>query len=111
MILSILAQEGAAPSQGGSSIVSALLPMVLIIAVFYFLLIRPQQKQQRRHREMVANAKRGDQVVTASGIHGKISAIDNDIVMLEIADGIEIKIDRNFIQMIAGYPLKEKKAA
>ena len=84
----------------------------LIFGVFYFLLIRPQQKQQKQHREMVASAKRGDKVVTSSGIHGTIQAIDDQIVMLEIADKVQIKIDRNFIQSIHGYvPAGQKKPA
>ena len=109
MITNAYAQDGAAPE--GAAGIASFLPMILVFAVFYFLLIRPQQKQQKMHRQMVSDAKRGDQVVTASGIHGKIAAIDDSIVMLEVAEKIQIKMDKNFIQNIIGYPAQEKKSA
>lgn len=110
MISSAFAQDGSAAASQGPAGLASLLPMVLIFAVFYFLLIRPQQKQQKLHRQMVADTKRGDQVITASGIYGKIAAIDDNIVMLEIADKMQIKMDKNFIQTIVGYKAEEKKS-
>lgn len=112
MISPAFAQDGGAASPGGAAGFASLLPMVLIFAVFYFLLIRPQQKQQKQHRQMVADAKRGDQVVTSSGLYGKIAAIDdtNNIVMLEVSDKLQLKMDKNFIQTIIGYKSEEKKS-
>lgn len=100
MIEQAFAQDG---SIGGGAGLASFLPLILIFAVFYFLLIRPQQKQQKLHRQMVKDAKRGDEIVTASGIHGTIEAIDDNVIVIQIADNVRIKMDRNFIQMIKGY--------
>lgn len=110
MISSAFAQDGGAGAPGGAAGFASFLPMILIFAVFYFLLIRPQQKQQKLHRQMVADAKRGDQVVTASGLYGKIAAIDDSIIMLELADQVQVKMDKNFISTIIGYKSEDKKS-
>ena len=73
------------------------LPLILIFVVFYFLLIRPQQKKAKEHRALLDSLKKGDQVITAAGIHGKVTGIDNNIVTLEIATGVNIKISKGFI--------------
>ncbi len=75
-----------------------LLPFVLIIVVFYFLLIRPQQKRQKQHREMVANIKKGDEVVTTGGTLGRISDVGENFVTLEVSTGVEIKVQSHAIQ-------------
>ncbi len=71
--------------------------MVAIFAIFYFLLIRPQQKKQKETKAMLANLAHGDTVVTAGGIHGKITAITDQVVTLEIADKVKIKVSRGHI--------------
>ncbi|MEM9421615.1 MAG: preprotein translocase subunit YajC [Pseudomonadota bacterium] len=81
---------GASPAGG---IVDLLIPMALMFVVFYFLLIRPQQNAQKKHREMIAAVKRGDTVVTAGGLVGKVvKASDDPEVMVEIADGVQVKV-------------------
>ena len=75
-----------------------LLPFVLIIVVFYFLLIRPQQKRQKQHREMVANIKKGDEVVTNGGTLGRVSDVGENFVTLEVSTGVEIKVQAHAIQ-------------
>ena len=72
-------------------------PMVLIFVVFWFLLIRPQQKKAKEHRAMVAALKRGDRVVTNGGIYGQVSHVADDHLMVEIADGVKIKIVRDAV--------------
>ena len=73
--------------------IGAFLPLILIFGVFYILLIRPQQKKVKQHREMLNNLKRGDKIITSGGIIGLINKVnDNKELLLEIADGIEIKI-------------------
>ncbi|MBN9507060.1 MAG: preprotein translocase subunit YajC [Altererythrobacter sp.] len=67
------------------------LPIVGMIAIFWFLIIRPQMRQQKAHREKVAGVKRGDQVVTAGGLVGKVIKVDDDYVELEIAQGVRVK--------------------
>ena len=85
------AQAAAAP--GSQGLVSFLLPIVLIFAVFYFLLIRPQQKKAKQHRDMVDAVKRGDRVVTAGGILGKVIKVGEEgRVTVEIADGVRIEV-------------------
>ena len=74
-----------------------LLPLVLIFVVFYFLLIRPQQKRAKQHRELVESLKTGDSVVTAGGIHGKVTAVQEGVVTLEVATGVKIKVNRTAI--------------
>jgi len=71
--------------------------LVVMFAIFYFLLIRPQQKRAKQHKELVENLKAGDQVVTAGGIHGKIVAVQDTLVTLEIASNVRIKISRSSI--------------
>jgi preprotein translocase subunit YajC len=86
-----------------SSIGMSFLPLLLIFGVFYLLLIRPQQKKMDELSRMVKSLKRGDRVVTAGGIHGKISKVldDNENVMVEIADGVQVKVVRSTISGLA----------
>jgi len=73
------------------------LPLVLMFAIFYFLLIRPQQKKAKEHKALLESIKKGDSVVTASGIFGKIMAVEDGIVSLEVATGVVIKIGKEHI--------------
>ena len=79
---------------GGGGFLALLPPMIMMFAIFYFILIRPQQKKQKETRQMLDALKEGDNVVTLSGIHGTIKKIKDDIVMLQIADNVRIKINR-----------------
>lgn len=74
-----------------------LLPMVLIFAIFWFLIIQPQRKQQKRHREFLGTLKKGDEVVTQSGILGRVFAVDDSEVVLEIADKVKIKMIKGYV--------------
>jgi preprotein translocase subunit YajC len=90
---------GAPPAGGGGgqSAIMNLVPLVFMFGIFYFLLIRPQQKKAKEHRVLIDALKKGDQVITAAGIHGKVTSVDENIVTLEIAPGINIKIGKGFI--------------
>ena len=86
---------------GGGDAFAQFLPFILIIVVFYFLLIRPQQKRAKEHRNMVANLRRGDKVVTAGGIVGKVSrAPDDGEIDVEIAEGVKVKVVRETISQV-----------
>lgn len=85
---------------GGQSPFASLIPLVLMFGIFYFLLIRPQQKKAKEHRAMMEALKKGDQVVTAGGIHGKITAVEETVVTLEIASGVNIKVNKGHIATI-----------
>ena len=87
--------------QGGGGL-EGLFPLIAIFAIFYFLLIRPQQKKAKEHREMLSRLRRGDQVVTAGGLHGKITALADNVVTLEIADKVRVKVSRSQIAGVIG---------
>lgn len=84
--------EGSAAAQGSG--LEALLPLLLLFVVFYFLLIRPQQKKVKEHKKLVAAIGKGAEVVTYGGLAGKIRALDENFVDLEIADNIVVKVER-----------------
>ncbi len=90
-LLSILLQ---APAGAGGSQWSGLLMMVVIIAIFYFLMIRPQQKRQKAVQKAREALSVGDKVVTAGGIYGKIKEIGDVYMLIEISDGVRIRIDK-----------------
>jgi len=77
------------------------LPLAAIFVIFYFLLIRPQQKRQREQESMVKAVAKGDDVVTAGGLHGRVTGATDDVLTLEIAnlkgERVRVKVDRNRI--------------
>lgn len=77
-----------------------LLPMIVIFAAFYFLLIRPQQKRQKAHTQLVAGLSVGDEVVTAGGILGKVTAVTDHYASLQIADNVEIKVQKSTVSAV-----------
>lgn len=77
-----------------------LLPMIIIFAAFYFLLIRPQQKKQKAHTELVGKLKAGDEVLTAGGILGVITATSDHYAIVKIADNTEIKIQKASVAQV-----------
>ena len=76
------------------------LPMIVIFVAFYFLLIRPQQKRQKAHNEVVGSLQTGDEVLTAGGILGKVTAVSDHYATLEIADNVEIKIQKSTVSSV-----------
>ena len=86
------------------------LPLILIFVVFYFLLIRPQQRKVKQHKEMLANLKRGDKIVTSGGIIGTINKVaDNRELTLEVAENVEIKIASGMVADLYVMPEVQKK--
>jgi preprotein translocase subunit YajC len=85
---------------GGMGAIQQFIPLVLMFAIFYFLLIRPQQKKAKEHRALLDNIKKGDLVITAGGVHGKVASVEDGIVGLEIATGVVIKITKSYIAAI-----------
>ena len=76
--------------------VSSLVPLVLLFGIFYFLLIRPQQQRAKAHQQMVQAVKRGDTVVTAGGLVGKVAKVKDDgEVIVEIADNVQERVLRS----------------
>src|ERR671914_426253 len=93
---------------GGSGGSPALLPQLVffaaIFAIFYFLLIRPQQKQRRDRERMLSAMKKGDRVVTSSGLHGTVTGIGEHTVTLRVADQVKLEFDRAAIGRIVEAP-------
>ena len=87
--------HGGAP--GGTAGLDLILLVVLMV-VFYFFLIRPQVKRAREHRELVSSLEKGDEVVTAGGLLGRITRLTDDFVVLEIAEKLEVKVQRQHVQ-------------
>ncbi|KYG61316.1 preprotein translocase subunit YajC [Bdellovibrio bacteriovorus] len=72
-------------------------PFIFIFVIFYFLIIRPQAKRQKDHQKFLSEVKRGDEVITSSGILGRVEGITDQFVTLEIADGVKVKMLRSQI--------------
>ncbi len=82
------------PQGEQGSPMGSLLPLLAIIAIFYFFMIRPQMKKQKETRQFREGLQKGDKVLTVGGIYGKISELKETTVLLEIADGVRIKVDK-----------------
>jgi len=96
IITPALAQGAPASGLFGGDLM-AFLPMVAIFVVFYFLLIRPQQKRAKEAKAMLMALQKGDEVITAGGVVGKISKLGDQYATLEIATGVEMTIQRSAI--------------
>lgn len=103
MLTTILLQDAAASSM------SSIFMIVALIAVFYFFMIRPQNKERKRMRDFINSLAVGDKVKTASGVYGKIKEVKDNVVILEIADNVKVKIDKNYIIAPAEQSTQEAK--
>jgi preprotein translocase subunit YajC len=90
-----------APSGIAQILGSPLVMMGIIFAIIYFLIMRPQQKKQREQQLMLRNLKRGDKVLTMSGIYGTIAAIDEKIISLQVDDKVRMKISRQSVSALS----------
>ncbi|WP_027369648.1 preprotein translocase subunit YajC [Desulfovermiculus halophilus] len=100
---------------GGQNPLVAFMPLIILFVIFYFLLIRPQQKKAKEHKEMLNNLKRGDSVITGGGLYGRINAINEDVLTLDLGGGQEVKVNRGYIATVTDKKVvesgkKEKKA-
>ncbi len=94
----------AADAAAGPPVFVQFVPFALLIGVFYFLIIRPQQQKQKEHRTMLANLKKNDEVVTSGGLHGRVMAIADDVVTLEIAANVRVRVSRPQIASVVNPP-------
>lgn len=104
-MLGILLQAGGAP--GGQYGTFILIGGFIII--FYFFMIRPQQKKQKDQKKFIEDIKKGDSVVTMGGIHGKVFAIEDDTILLEVDRSTKIKIEKSSISLDASKQYSAKK--
>jgi preprotein translocase subunit YajC len=98
-----LAQAAPAATGGGDSPMSSLtgmLPLVLMFVVLYFVMIRPQMKRQKEARAMIEALAKGDEVATAGGVLGKITSLGDTYLGVEIANGVEVKIQRSAVVQV-----------
>jgi preprotein translocase subunit YajC len=101
IISQAFAQTAPAPSGGGTeSSLLSLLPLVLMFVVLYFIMIRPQMKRQKEHKAMVEALAKGDEVVTAGGVLGRVSKLGETYVHVEVATGIELQVQRSSIVQV-----------
>lgn len=98
MFISNAYAEAAAPAQGGSII--EFLPLIALVAVFYFLVLRPQAKRAKEQKAMVEALQRGDEVVTTGGIVGRVNKVYEQYVGVELAENVEITVQKVSIQSV-----------
>jgi preprotein translocase subunit YajC len=91
-----------APAAGGDmqSSLMSMLPLVLMFVVLYFVMIRPQMKRQKEHRSMIDALAKGDEVATAGGLVGRVSKLGDTYLSLEVAQGVEIQVQRSAVVQI-----------
>ena len=100
MMLSLAFAEGGQSAGQGSStlgVLGSFLPILLIFAIFYFLVIMPQQKSRKKHQAMIGNLKKGDRVVSTSGIIGTVIGIDKDTIVLQVAPEVKLRMLRSAV--------------
>ena len=97
-------------ASGSSDFLIQLMPILLMFVIFYMLLLRPQQQRAKAHKEMVANIRRGDTVVTSGGIIGKVTKVKDDgEIEVEIADNTRVRVIKGTVAevRVKGEPVKE----
>ena len=95
--------------QAGGSDFTSFLPIIGMIAIFYFFFFRPQQKKQKQTKKYLGEIKKGDQVVTVGGIHGKITELSDTTVLVDVDKGTKLLIEKSSISLEASKKLNEKK--
>ena len=86
------------------------LPMLLIIVVFYFFMIRPQMKKAKDHKKFVEELKKGDKVITTSGIHGKIVDLNETTFLIEVESGTKIRFEKSSVSLESSKALNQSAA-
>jgi len=74
--------------------------LVVLFAIFYFIAIRPQRKRKKEHQQMVSALQKGDEVITSSGILGKITGLDEQFIQLNVASGVDMKMQRVYVNAV-----------
>ena len=103
LISSAFAQTAPAAAAGGGDLMSSLtgmMPLVLMFVVLYFVMIRPQMKRQKEHKAMIEALAKGDEVVTAGGFLGKVSKIGEVYIGVELANGVEVQMQRTAVVQV-----------
>ena len=111
---SIAHAMGQAPAAGGQpgNPLMTFMPLILMFAIFYFLLIRPQQKKHKEHKQMLDNLSRGDRIITAGGLYGRVTEVKDDVLTVDLGNDVHVQVGRGFISGMVpadGGKAKEKK--
>ena len=96
----LISQAWAQGAGGFGGDMLGLLPILLMFVVLYFLMIRPQMKRAKEHKAMVEALQKGDEVVTAGGLLGRVSKLGDNYVSLQVADNVEIMVQRPSVQVV-----------
>ena len=106
----VLAQAGPSPDSQGGGVFGFFLPLIAMFLLLYALVIRPQSRQQKEHKQMLTKIERGDQIVTSGGLHGRVTGIAEEVLTIEIAERVRVRINRSAVttRTATGEP-KEKK--
>lgn len=96
-VLSSEAFAQAAPAPGAAPAWVQMVPIVAMVAIFYFLILRPQQKREKTRQGFISALKRGDEVITSTGMFGRVEGLTEQFVTLEISDGVRVKMLRSAI--------------
>lgn len=91
---------GSSGPDGGGAPIAQLLPFVLMFVVLYLLILRPQMKKQKAQQKMIDELEKGDQIVTNGGIHGVISNIKDEILVVKVAENVKIDVSRSAVQRV-----------
>ena len=102
LISTAFAQTAPTAGAGGDlmSSLSGMLPLILMFVVLYFVMIRPQMKRQKEHKAMIDAIAKGDEIATAGGLLGKVTQLDAGILTIEIANGVEVQLQRHAIVQV-----------
>jgi preprotein translocase subunit YajC len=94
------AQTAPAASGSTESSLMSLLPLVLMFVVLYFIMIRPPMTRQKEHKAMIEALAKGDEVVTSGGVMGRVSKLGESIVHVEVANGVELQVQRTAVVQV-----------
>jgi preprotein translocase subunit YajC len=98
LITPAFAQGSGAPAAGGGF--ESLILILLMFAVLYFLMIRPQMKRAKEHKSLIEGLQKGDEVITSGGMLGRISKVSDNYVTLQVADNVEVQVQRPSVQLV-----------
>ena len=98
----VWAQTGAGTSAptGPAGTILSFAPFIVIFVLFYFLLLRPQQQKNKQRKEMIENLKKGERVMTSGGLLGTVVNLSGDVLTLQVAEGVRVKIKRSYVEEV-----------
>ncbi len=88
------------PANGDANPIAMFLPLILIFLVFYFFIIRPQKKKEDKRKEMIGAVKKGDKVVTIGGVHGVVTQVDEQSLLVQVDNNVKLRVEKNAISSV-----------